>query len=57
MDYDVKTTGSRIRACREARGLSQAQLAIRLGYRGRSAISKIENGERNIPLEQIRKGV
>lgn len=55
MKYDKKTTGDRIKALRIERGISQGQLAIRLGYAGRTAVSKIENGERNLPIEQIAK--
>ena len=35
----------RIRARREELGISQEELAKRMGYRSRSSINKIENGE------------
>lgn len=54
IDYDVKV-GERIRLLREQKGLSQTQLAIRVGYEGRTAISKVEKGERKIQVELIPK--
>ena len=42
------TIYDRIKARRIELGLSQVELAEKVGYKGRSAISKIENGERDI---------
>lgn len=53
-DYDTEI-GERIRLLREQKGLSQTQLAIRVGYEGRTAISKVEKGERKIQVELIPK--
>ncbi len=47
--------GSRIRFCRENKGLSQAELARLVGYEGRSAVNKIEAGQRNVTTALISK--
>ncbi|MBP5410921.1 MAG: helix-turn-helix transcriptional regulator [Lachnospiraceae bacterium] len=49
------TIYERIRALRTERGYSQAELAEKVGYVGRSAISKVENGERDISQSMIAK--
>lgn len=43
----------RIRTRREDLGISQEELAKRLGYRSRSSINKIEKGENDIPQSKI----
>ena len=43
----------RIRARREELGLSQEELAKRMGYNSRSSIKKIEKGENDIPQSKI----
>lgn len=48
------TVGARIRERREATGLSQAELAARLGYESRSSVNKIESGERGLPASAIK---
>jgi len=45
----------RIKTLRLARGLSQYELAQKVGYEGRSAISKVERGERDISQSMIVK--
>lgn len=45
----------RIRDLRQKLGLSQTELAAQVGYGGRSAISKIEKGERRINHEMLEK--
>lgn len=47
------TIYERIKALRIERGLSQLELANKVGYQGRSAISKVENGERDISQSMI----
>lgn len=42
------TIYDRVRAARERKEMSQEALALKLGYKGRSTISKIEKGERDI---------
>ena len=43
----------RIRARREELGMSQEELANKLGYKSRSSINKIEKGENDIPQSKI----
>lgn len=50
------TIGERIRQRRESIGMSQDELAKRMGYKDRSSISKIEKGaDDNIYLDTIQK--
>lgn len=50
----MSTIGSRIRKRREKLGLSQDELAKRLGYRSRSSINKIELDQRNLTQSKIK---
>lgn len=43
----------RIKYLRTSLGMSQEELAKKVGYEGRSAISKVENGERDISQSMI----
>lgn len=43
--------GSRIKFAREARGLSQMDLAKKIGFQSATAISLIENNERGVSTE------
>lgn len=47
--------GSRVRARRKELEMSQEELALKVGYKSRSSINKIELGERDIPQKLIRK--
>ena len=49
------TIYERIRELRLAKQMSQYELAKKVGYEGRSAISKVENGERDISQSMIEK--
>lgn len=50
------TVGERIKQVREAKGLSQDELAKRMGYKDRSSISKIEkDNDDNISLNTVQK--
>jgi transcriptional regulator with XRE-family HTH domain len=50
------TIGERIRQRREAIGMSQDELAKRMGYKDRSSVSKIEKGnDDNIYLDTIQR--
>jgi repressor LexA len=51
----MKTIGERIKEARIKKGLSQTELAEKLGYKSRSSINKIEVGGRDIPRSQIVK--
>lgn len=42
-----------IRLRREALGMTQDQLAALSGYKGKSAIARIENGEIDLPAKRI----
>lgn len=50
-----QTIGQRIRALREAKGKSQQELALDLGYKSDTAIHLIENGKRGVSIETLRK--
>jgi XRE family transcriptional regulator, fatty acid utilization regulator len=45
--------GTRIRALREERGLSQEDLSRQLGFNDRQTLSAIENGERRVTAEEL----
>lgn len=45
--------GKRIRERRKELGLSQEELAKMVGYAHKASISKIENGDRDFPIDQI----
>lgn len=49
----MNTLGIRIRKRREELGLSQAELAKKLGYKSRSSINKIEIGDNDLPQSKI----
>lgn len=49
------TIHDRIRELRVERGMSQLELAQAVGYKGRSAICKVEKGERDISQSMIVK--
>lgn len=45
--------GSRIKERRELLNLSQAELALKLGYKSRSTINKIESGINDISQSKV----
>ena len=49
----LRTSGDVIKDLRLKNGLSQIQFAHMLGYRDRTAISKLESGENHIPTSRI----
>ena len=49
------TIYDRIKALRVKQGMSMEELALKVGYVGRSAISKVESGERHINHEMLIK--
>lgn len=49
------TFGEQIRMYREKAGMSQADLAKKLGYKSRATIHKIENGINGISVEKFTK--
>ena len=44
-----------IRIYRNAAGMTQTELALKLGYTDRSSIAKIETNKMNVPVEQLEK--
>ena len=49
------TVGDRIRQQREAKGITQLELARRIGYTTTGAISLIESGKRDLSLDKVRE--
>ena len=52
---DYKSIGKRIKICREALGLTQAELAKRVGYKSNTTINKIELDINDIPLSKVKE--
>ena len=52
---DNKKIGQRIKQVREALGMTQAELARRMGYSARSTINRIENGSQAFPMKKLAK--
>lgn len=48
-----KLFGINLKRLRTERGMSQEELAKKLGYKGRSAINKIETGVNDMPREMV----
>lgn len=51
---DSSSIGERIKLRRKQLGLSQADLAIKLGYKSRSSLNKIEKDSRNLTQSKIK---
>ncbi len=49
--------GTRVRALREARNLTQEQLSERLGFKDRQTLSAIETGERRLAADELLRAV
>lgn len=49
------TVGERIKRARQEKGITQTELAERLGYKSRSSINKIEVEGRDIPRSMVVK--
>ena len=47
--------GDRVRELREEKGMTQQELAERLGYKHKSSLAHIENNERDIPRSMVVK--
>ena len=50
---DLIILGLRIKERRKRLGLSQQKLADMVGYRGKDMISRIENGQVNVPMDKV----
>ena len=48
-----KRFGQKVKTLRIARGMSQDELAQRLGYTNRSSINKIELGKNDLPRNKV----
>lgn len=55
MNKKTESIGERIRRKREERGMTQEELAYRMGYRTKSTINKIENGVNDVTQSKIVK--
>ena len=53
-DKDM-STGDRIRARREQLGMTQDELAHKLGYKSRSSVNKIELGKQELTQKKLRQ--
>lgn len=49
------TIGDRIKNRRIELGMTQQELAVKMGFKTRSHISLLEQGDRNIPISKIKK--
>lgn len=52
-ESNKKGFGEKLRKYREKAGLSQLELALACGFRTKAAISKIENGERDMKRDKL----
>ena len=50
-----RTIGARIRRARDIEGLTQPELASKIGYKSGTAISLIESGERSVQIGDLEK--
>jgi transcriptional regulator with XRE-family HTH domain len=51
----MKEVGKRIRTRRETLRMTQDELAIKLGYKSRSSVNKIENGVTNLTQSKLKQ--
>lgn len=49
----MSTFGSRVRQRRLELGMSQAELSVKLGYKSRASVNKLESDERNLNQDQL----
>lgn len=52
---DLKEVGQIIKQLREEKNMSQEELAFALGYKSRSSITKIENGDNDLPQSKVKE--
>lgn len=50
-----KEFGKNLKRIRTEKGMSQEELALKLGYKGRSAVNKIETGVNDMPRNMVVK--
>ena len=51
----MTTFGDNVRNIRKEKGMTQEELALALGYKGRSSVNKIEKNVAQIPQETIQR--
>lgn len=51
--YNPYAFGMRVKYLREKRKLTQEELAVKIGYKDRSSINRIEKGKRDVKQETI----
>ena len=49
------TFGENVRRYRTEKGMTQEELSLRLGYKGRSSVNKIETNAAQVPQKMIQK--
>ena len=53
MYFDVKEFGKRLHDVRTFRGITQEELAVRLGLASKQHVSRMENGERSCSIDLL----
>lgn len=53
MYFDAKEFGKRIHDVRTSRGITQEELAVRLGLASKQHVSRMENGERSCSIDLL----
>ena len=49
----MREFGERVKARREELGMTQLDLALKIGYKSKQAICKIETGDRGVSVEKV----
>ena len=53
MYFDAKEFGKRLQDVRTSRGITQEELAVRLGLASKQHVSRMENGERSCSIDLL----
>ena len=56
MYFDAKEFGKRLHDVRTSRGITQEELAVRLGLASKQHVSRMENGERSCSIRAALNG-
>lgn len=54
MATNLKDLGNKVKSARNNLGISQEELANRIGYKTKGSIARIENGERDLPIDKLK---